>query len=192
MNSQPTIALSFGTATVRAAASLRGRIEEAGFAVEPFSDGRELEAAIATYRFVGVCDLALSELANDSADRDRLTAAGLAGVPQLLIPGGLDQLAPRALDRVSKEVALKASAAHGPTAILIPENRWSDAGVLEAELLRVLVAGLRLWLAPQVKLEVVAAAVGEPAFADAAAQTLIALIPAADKFPKGSKPAAGP
>jgi hypothetical protein len=44
---------------------------------------------------------------------------------------------------------------------------------------------LRLWLAPQVKLELARAAVGEPAFADAATQMLTALIPAADNFPKG-------
>ena len=67
---------------------------------------------------------------------------------------------------------MKASAARGPTAIIIPERGWSDGLELDAEKLRVFVAGLRLWLSPQVTLEIVPDAVGGAAFADAIVLTL--------------------
>jgi uncharacterized protein (UPF0261 family) len=114
-----------------------------------------MEFAIGNGLVAGVLDLALTELADElfggsqSAGPDRLTAAALHGVPQVVVPGALDMMrfAPaepvaeryrgrllyrtdsgRTLvrmnaeesDRLGREVALKVSAARGPAAVLLP------------------------------------------------------------------------
>jgi uncharacterized protein (UPF0261 family) len=135
-----------------------------------------LEGALRADRFDAVIDLALADLVDAPSSSERLTAAAMFGVPQLFVPGGLDSCTPRVLDRVSKDVALKASASRGPVIILVPERGWSDQLALDAEKLRVLVAGLRLWLSPHVKLRVVPDAVGDAAFANCVAEELAELI----------------
>jgi uncharacterized protein (UPF0261 family) len=117
--------------------------------------GRELEAALAAGTFAGVVDLTLSELADTlvggiySAGPDRLTAAGLLGVPQVIAPGAVDaarlgslddmpakyrarrrcsidpthtllRTTPEENDQLGREIALKISAARGPAAVLLP------------------------------------------------------------------------
>lgn len=60
--------------------------------------GRALEALVAEGRFVAVFDLCLQELANElngsvvHSGAGRLTAAGAAGVPQIVAPGASDMI----------------------------------------------------------------------------------------------------
>src|SRR5204862_3738978 len=103
----------------------------------------------------GVLDLTTTELADElvggilSAGPNRLTAAALRGVPQVIALGALDMVnfgppetvpekfggrrfyqhnstvtlmrtTPEENDRLGKEIAHKASAAKGPTAVLLP------------------------------------------------------------------------
>ena len=105
--------------------------------------GRELEAAIRTGQFVGVCELDLSELAAElcktqgGAGPDRLTAAALRGIPQVIVPGGIDRVrtetgwrptTPAECDKLGLEVAQKACAAKAPTAILLPTRGFFAKG----------------------------------------------------------------
>lgn len=102
----------------------------AGYTVEAFpadgTGGRALEAGVRAGRFAGVLDLVTAELAAElfgmpgGAGPDRLTAAGLTGVPQVISVGVTRELTPEQADRLGLEIAQKACAAKGPTAIVLP------------------------------------------------------------------------
>src|SRR5439155_19457875 len=137
----------------------RRRVEGGGFEVLVFhatgTGGQTMEAFIADKMIAGVLDLTTTELADElvggvlSAGRDRLTAAALHGVPQVISLGALDMVnfgpsdtvpekfrgrrfyqhnptvtlmrtTPEENDQLGKEIAEKASAARGPTALLVP------------------------------------------------------------------------
>ena len=88
---------------------------------------------------------------------------------------------PEENDRLGKEIAEKASAARGPTAILVPlrgvsaidrEGQpfwWPEADAA-------LFASLRQWVGPGVELVELDLHVNDPAFAEAAAGTLLRLM----------------
>ncbi|HMP03781.1 MAG TPA: Tm-1-like ATP-binding domain-containing protein [Gemmatales bacterium] len=141
-----------------------------------------------------------------SAGPDRLTAAARRGTPQVISVGALDMVnfgprdtvpakyaerrfhqhnanvtlmrtTPEENDLLGKEIALKASAAQGPTAILLPlrgvsaidaEGQpfwWPDAD-------RALFESIRLWRSPNVELVELDLHINDPAFAAAAAEKL--------------------
>jgi uncharacterized protein (UPF0261 family) len=137
----------------------RERLESLGYEVIVFhmtgSGGRALESLIAQGYFAGVLDVTTTELADHlvggvfDAGEDRLTAAGRAGVPQVVSVGALDmvnfgpwdtvpgEFADRALYRhnagvtlmrttaaecseLGTELAGKLAAASGPTSLYLP------------------------------------------------------------------------
>jgi len=151
-------ATMFGVTTPCVEASRR-ILETNGFEVLVFhatgSGGMTMESFIADGIIQGVLDITTTELADElvggilSAGRDRLTAAGLKGLPQVISLGALDMVnfgpadsvpekfrgrrfyqhnptvtlmrtTPEENDRLGKEIAEKVSAARGPTALLIP------------------------------------------------------------------------
>lgn len=76
----------------------------------------DLETRILAGEFEMLLDLSPVELL---MNRDRLTAAALKGIPQLVSTGGLNGT-PELLDAIGREIAEKASAARGPTLVLLP------------------------------------------------------------------------
>ncbi|HKB37484.1 MAG TPA: Tm-1-like ATP-binding domain-containing protein, partial [Gemmataceae bacterium] len=145
-----------------------------------------------------------------TAGKDRLTAAGLAGVPQVISLGALDMVnfgppdtvpgrfqgrrfyqhnptvtlmrtTPEENDKLGKEIAEKASAARGPTAVLVPLRGvsaidkeggpfwWPEA---DAALLQ----SIRNWISPSVELIELDLHINDPAFAEVAAQTLLRFV----------------
>jgi uncharacterized protein (UPF0261 family) len=88
---------------------------------------------------------------------------------------------PEENDKLGKEIAQKASAARGPTAVLVPlrgvsaiykEGQpfwWPEAD-------EALFRSLRLWMSPQVRLMELDLQINDPAFAEAAAEQLRELI----------------
>jgi uncharacterized protein (UPF0261 family) len=145
-----------------------------------------------------------------SAGPDRLTAAARRGVPQVVSLGALDMVnfgppetvperfrgrrfyrhnpsvtlmrtTPEENDRLGKEIAHKASAAGGPTAVLVPRRGvsaldregqpfwWPEADAA-------LFQSLRNWMSPHVKLVELDLHINDPAFAGAAADTLLAML----------------
>lgn len=174
--------------------------------------GLTMESFIRDGLIRGVLDLTTTELADElvggilSAGRDRLTAAGLRGVPQVISLGALDMVnfgppdtvpekfrgrrfyqhnpnvtlmrtTPEENDELGKEIALKASAARGPTAVLVPLKgvsaldaagqpfAWPEADAA-------LFQSLRNWMSPQVRLIELDLHINDPAFAEAAARIL--------------------
>jgi uncharacterized protein (UPF0261 family) len=137
----------------------RGVMEQAGYEVLVFhatgTGGQTMESFVHDGLIRGVLDLTTTELADElvggvlTAGRDRLTAAGLRGVPQVVSLGALDMVnfgppetvpekfkgrrfyqhnptvtlmrtTPDENDKLGKEIAEKCSAARGPTAVLVP------------------------------------------------------------------------
>jgi uncharacterized protein (UPF0261 family) len=145
-----------------------------------------------------------------TAGKDRLTMAGLHAVPQVISVGALDMVnfgprdtvperfrdrrfyqhnptvtlmrtTPEENDRLGKEIAEKASAARGPTTVLLPLRGvsaidrdgqpfwWPEAD-------QALFQSLRHWIGPQVRLVELDLHINDPEFARAAVETLLALI----------------
>ena len=135
--------------------------------------GRELESDLLAGGIAAVLDITLTELAADllglpgGAGPDRLTAAALRGVPQVIAPGGLELVGDRPLtpedwDRLGQEIAHKASAARGATTILVPKLSVSP----------VFGQSLRNWIGPQVRVRELELHVNDPEFASAAVVAL--------------------
>jgi uncharacterized protein (UPF0261 family) len=99
---RPLVAASMFGVTTPAVETARGRLAELGYEVLVFhatgAGGRALEALAEARLVNGVLDLTTTELADDlvggvlSAGPGRLTAAGAAGVPQVIAPGALDMV----------------------------------------------------------------------------------------------------
>jgi uncharacterized protein (UPF0261 family) len=99
---RPLVAASMFGVTTPAVEAARARLAELGYEVLVFhatgARGRALEALAEARLISGVLDLTTTELADDlvggvlSAGPDRLTAAGAAGLPQVIAPGALDMV----------------------------------------------------------------------------------------------------
>ncbi|MGW6982021.1 Tm-1-like ATP-binding domain-containing protein [Streptomyces sp. NPDC054932] len=164
---RPLVAASMAGVTTAGVDAARERLTELGYEVLVFhvsgTGGRTLETLAGQGVFAGVLDLTLSEIADDlcggilSAGPDRLSAAGRAGVPQVVSLGALDMVKfgpleslPRAVrDRgvhvhnpsitvtrttvaecaeLGRRVAAKLRAACGPTAVCVPLRGLSTLG----------------------------------------------------------------
>ena len=217
---KPLIAATMFGVTTPCVEAARKQIEEAGYEVLVFhatgTGGRTMEAMIADGLIAGVLDVTTTELADElvggilSAGRDRLTAAAIRGVPQVISLGALDMVnfgpvdsvpqkfegrrfyqhnasvtlmrtTPEENDQLGKEIAEKASASQGPTAILIPLKGVSaidrEGGPFwwpEAD--AALFQSIRNWVGPWVKLIEVDHHINDPEVAKIAAETLLAML----------------
>lgn len=156
---KPIVTATMFGVTTPCVEAARKAVEAAGFEVLVFhatgSGGRTMEGLVRDGLVSGVLDITTTELADElaggvmAAGPDRLTAAGLVGVPQVISVGAVDMVnfgppetvpekykdrrfyrhnptvtlmrtTPEENDRIGKEIAEKASAAKGPTAILLP------------------------------------------------------------------------
>jgi uncharacterized protein (UPF0261 family) len=175
-----------------------------------------MESLIRDGLVAGVLDVTTTELADElvggvlTAGRDRLTAAALHGVAQVISVGALDMVnfgppdtvpkafegrrfyqhnptvtlmrtTPEENDQLGKEIAEKASAARGPTAILLPLKGVSaidvDGGPFwwpEAD--RALFQSVRNWVGPGVRVIEIDRHINDPEFARAAAETLLEMV----------------
>ncbi|MFF4326452.1 Tm-1-like ATP-binding domain-containing protein [Streptomyces sp. NPDC001591] len=164
---RPLVAASMAGVTTAGVDAARERLTELGYEVLVFhvsgTGGRTLENLAGQGIFAGVLDLTLSELADDlcggilTAGPDRLSAAGRAGIPQVVSLGALDivkfgpleTLPERARYRrvrihnpsltvirttesecaeLGRRVAAKLRAATGPTAVCVPLRGLSTLG----------------------------------------------------------------
>ncbi|MGW7457515.1 Tm-1-like ATP-binding domain-containing protein [Streptomyces sp. NPDC054797] len=164
---RPLVAASMAGVTTAGVDAARERLTELGYEVLVFhvsgTGGRTLETLAGQGVFAGVLDLTLSELADDlcggilTAGPDRLSAAGRAGIPQVVSLGALDMvkfgplesLPQRVRDRgvhvhnpsitvtrttpaecaeLGRRVAARLRAATGPTAVCLPLRGLSTLG----------------------------------------------------------------
>jgi uncharacterized protein (UPF0261 family) len=209
-------ATMFGVTTPCVEAA-RHIIEAADYEVLVFhatgTGGRTMESFISDGLISGVLDITTTELADElvggilTAGKNRLTAAAMRGIPQVISLGALDMVnfgppetvpekfrgrrfyqhnpnvtlmrtTPEENDALGKEIAEKASAARGKTAIVVPKKGvsaidhegqpfwWPEADAA-------LFASLRHWLSPHVELMEVDLNINDAEFAELAARTLL-------------------
>lgn len=212
-------ATMFGVTTL-CVENARTIVENNGYEVLVFhatgTGGMTMESFISDGLIQGVLDLTTTELADElvggvlSAGSERLTAAGLRGIPQVISLGALDMVnfgtpdsvpekfkgrrfyqhnptvtlmrtTPEENDQLGKEIAHKASAAKGPTAILVPRRGvsaidkegqpfwWPEAD-------RALFDSIQLWCGSNVKLIELDMHINDPEFSQAAAATLLNML----------------
>ncbi len=215
----PLIAATMFGVTTPCVQSARSQLEAASYEVLTFhatgTGGRTMEGLIRDGLVSGVLDITTTELADElcggvmAAGPDRLTAAGLKGVPQVISVGALDMVnfgppdtvpekykgrrfhqhnptvtlmrtTPEENDTLGKQLAERACAASGPTAILLPlrgvsaldaEGKafwWPEADEALFQSIRNWVAGVEV-----IELD---CHINDPAFATAAADTLMRLM----------------
>jgi uncharacterized protein (UPF0261 family) len=126
---RPLIAASMFGVTTPAVETARARLAELGYEVLVFhatgAGGRALEALAEAGLVSGVLDLTTTELADDlvggvlSAGPDRLTAAGAAGLPQVIAPGALDMVNFGPPDTVPSQFDGRLFFEHNPTVTLM-------------------------------------------------------------------------
>ena len=126
---RPLIAASMFGVTTQAVETARARLTEHGYEVLVFhatgAGGRALEALAEARLLSGVFDLTTTELADDlvggvlSAGPDRLTAAGAAGLPQVIGPGALDMVNFGPPDTVPAAFSGRLFFEHNPTVTLM-------------------------------------------------------------------------
>src|SRR5579875_256946 len=126
---RPLVAASMFGVTTPAVEAARARLTELGYEVLVFhatgAGGRALEALAEARLVSGVLDLTTTELADDlvggvlSAGPHRLTAAGAAGLPQVIAPGALDMVNFGPVDSVPAQFADRLLYEHNPTVTLM-------------------------------------------------------------------------
>ena len=188
MSAPPAVAVTASESTTASVASARARLHAAGYATQVFdADGPAFELFVRAGHAAGVLDLTTGDLAHGTPGAsDRLTAAGLAGVPQVISLGGLDGVAPGSrttpeeCDRLGQEIAMKACAARGPTAIVVPLRGLSASDIeggphWHPEANAALFQSLRNWVYG-VELIELDLHVTDPEFGLACAETLLRLL----------------
>jgi uncharacterized protein (UPF0261 family) len=217
---KPLITATMFGVTTPCVSAAQKQLEAGGYEVLVFhatgTGGMTMESFIGDGLIEGVLDITTTELADElvggtlSAGRDRLTAAGMRGVPQVISLGALDMVnfgppdtvperfrarrfyqhnptvtlmrtTPEENDRLGKEIAQKASAARGPTAVLVPlrgvsaiDREGQSFWWPEAD--QALFQSLRNWIGPQVQLVELDLHINDPEFARLAAETLLRLM----------------
>ena len=158
---RPLIGASMFGVTTPAVTAARRRLEELGYEVLTFhatgAGGRALENLARSGFLAGVLDLTTTELADElvggvlSAGPERVTAAGAAGIPQLVSLGALDMVnfgprvsvpqrfagrrlhvhnpsvtlmrtTPEECAQLGRQLGEKLAAAKGPTVLLVPRG----------------------------------------------------------------------
>jgi uncharacterized protein (UPF0261 family) len=217
---KPLVSATMFGVTTPCVEGTRKILEAKGYEVLVFhatgTGGRTMESFISDGLITGVLDITTTELADElvggilTAGRDRLTAAGLRGVPQVISVGALDMVnfgppetvpekfrhrrfyqhnpnvtlmrtTPEENDALGKEIAHKASAARGPTAVLVP---CKGVSALDAEgqpfwwpqADAALMQSLRNWMSPHVRLVELDLHINDAAFAEAAVHTLLEMM----------------
>ncbi|MEE1739325.1 Tm-1-like ATP-binding domain-containing protein [Streptomyces sp. BE147] len=126
---RPLIGASMFGVTTPAVDAARRRLDELGYEVLVFhatgAGGQALEKLAAGGFLAGVLDLTTTELADElvggvlSAGPGRLTAAGRAGIPQVVAPGALDMVNFGARETVPERFAGRHLLVHNPTVTLM-------------------------------------------------------------------------
>jgi uncharacterized protein (UPF0261 family) len=221
---KPLVAATMFGVTTPCVERARALLEAEGFEVLVFhatgNGGQAMESLIAEGLVAGVLDLTTTELADEhvggflSAGPARLTAAAMAGIPQVVSTGAVDMVnfyAPSSVPAkfagrlfyrhnanvtlmrttaaenaaIGAEIARKLSGAAGPVAVLLPargvsaidrEGQPFDDPAARRALHDAIKAGL-----PEGRVVEFDLHINDPAFADEAARTLLALMKASGR-----------
>jgi uncharacterized protein (UPF0261 family) len=217
---KPLLAATMFGVTTPCVSAAQQQLEAAGYEMLVFhatgTGGMTMESFVRDGLIQGVLDITTTELADElvggilSAGKDRLTAAAMKGVPQVISLGALDMVnfgprdtvpekfkdrrfyqhnasvtlmrtTPEENDKLGKEIAEKASAASGPTAVLLPlrgvsaiDREGQPFWWPEAD--HALFQSIRNWIGPMVKLIELDLHINDPEFATHAANALRSML----------------
>ncbi len=140
---------SLGSSSLKYMVHLKPEIEARGFEVAVFHTtgmgGRALESLSKKGQFAAVMDFSLIEVSNEvqgsvvSAGADRLEAAGQAGVPQIVAPGGVTLVDLQAWKKVPEQFADREFHIHNrliACAKLNADERVQAAEMIAAKLMK--------------------------------------------------------
>ena len=126
---RPIVAASMFGVTTPCVNNIRERMEQAGYEMLVFhatgSGGRSMEGLIRDGYVAGVADMTTTEWCDEvvggvlSAGPDRLTAAGEAGIPQVVSCGALDMVNFRAMHTVPEPFRGRTLYRHNPNVTLM-------------------------------------------------------------------------
>jgi uncharacterized protein (UPF0261 family) len=223
-DNRPLLTATMFGVTTPCVEAARKLVEQRGYELLVFhatgTGGMTMESFIQDGLITGVLDITTTELADElvggvlTAGRDRLTAAGLRGIPQVISVGALDMVnfgppetvpdrfktrrfcqhnptvtlmrtTPEENDKLGKEIAEKASAARGPTAIVLPLRGVSaiDAEGKQfwwPEADRALFQSIRNWLSPHVELIELDMHINDPRCAETMVAKLLTMVSQTD------------
>lgn len=139
---RPLIAATMFGVTTPCVSRLRSRLESAGYEVVVFhatgSGGRAMENLIRSGFFDAVADITTTEWCDEivggvlSAGRDRLTAAAISGVPQVVSCGALDMVNFWALSTVPAQFRRRKLHAHNDNVTLMRTTQEECIQIAEA------------------------------------------------------------
>jgi uncharacterized protein (UPF0261 family) len=142
---KPVVAATMFGVTTPCVTRARELLEQRGFEVLVFhatgTGGQAMEGLIADGLINAVLDITTTELADElvggilSAGPDRLTAAGKAGIPQVVAPGAIDMVNFGPMDSVPEKFRHRLLYAHNPNVTLMrttPEE-CAELGRITAE-----------------------------------------------------------
>ena len=140
---------SLGSSTLKYMLRLKPEIEKRGYELAVFHTtgmgGRAMEALAAQKKFAAVLDFSLIEVSNHehgsviSAGGNRLESAGMAGVPQIVAPGGVTLVDLRTWADVPPRFADREKHTHNrliACAKLTPEERAESARCIADKLMK--------------------------------------------------------
>ena len=126
---KPVVAATMFGVTTPCVTRARELLEQRGFEVLVFhatgTGGQAMEGLIADGLIQAVLDITTTELADElvggilSAGPDRLTAAGKAGIPQVVAPGAIDMVNFGPMDSVPEKFRGRVLYAHNPNVTLM-------------------------------------------------------------------------
>jgi uncharacterized protein (UPF0261 family) len=136
---KPLVAITMFGVTTKCVMRAKEQIEKAGYETLVFhatgNGGQAMEALISEGLIAGVLDLTTTELADEAcggfltAGPERLTAAGKAGVPQLVSVGALDMVNFHAPDTVPAKYRGRKFYQHNPAVTLMRTTPEENARV---------------------------------------------------------------
>lgn len=142
---KPVVAATMFGVTTPCVTRARELLEQRGYEVLVFhatgTGGQAMEGLIADGLINAVLDVTTTELADElvggilSAGPDRLTAAGIAGIPQVVAPGAIDMVNFGPMDSVPERFRHRLLYAHNPNVTLMrttPEE-CAELGRITAE-----------------------------------------------------------
>jgi uncharacterized protein (UPF0261 family) len=139
VSDRPLIAITMFGVTTQCVMRAKEQVEKAGYETLVFhatgNGGQAMETLISEGLIAGVLDLTTTELADEAcggfltAGPDRLTAAGKAGVPQLVSVGALDMVNFYAPDTVPAKYKGRKFYPHNPVVTLMRTNPEENARI---------------------------------------------------------------
>jgi uncharacterized protein (UPF0261 family) len=145
VDGRPLVGVTTLGNTTECALNFKNRLEEKGYEVAIFhaigTGGMAMEQLIADGKIQGVFDLSTNELIDHlyggltDAGPKRLEAAGVRGIPHLVVPGNLDHLLYASPERIPDRFKGRKVHTHGPTVHLMRSGKaeMEEVGKVMAE-----------------------------------------------------------